>query len=268
MCFKDLSLVPHYLERIGYQGPTEPSFEVLAKLQERHLRSVPYENLDILAGAKAGLEFGDLFQKIVLQRRGGYCFELNRLFGHLLRALGFEVADYVARFWRDEVQLPPKRRHHVLGVNLNGERFLADVGVGGIVPRWPLAIRKGIETVQGEECYRLDRDDRFGWFLMEKKRGVWSRLYSFSEEPQEESDFVFAHYWCVNAPDSPFVKSPIVAVRTPEGRNTIAGNELRVFSGDAVTCIKLESAEGFRDGLRQYFGLVLPENFPWSSLPL
>jgi arylamine N-acetyltransferase len=255
-----------YLDRVGHTGSRSLSFETLAALQERHLLSVPYENLDILAGKVLSLEPDDLFQKIVLQRRGGYCFELNRLFASLLRGLGFSVTDYVARFWRDERDLPPKRRHHVLCVSIDGERFLADVGVGGIVPRRPLVMRDGVESVQGDECYRLDQDSEFGWFLMEKKRGDWSKLYSFKEEPQQEKDFLFAHYWCVNAPESPFRENPIVAIRTNEGRNSVAGNELRLFRGNEVISSRMSSVESFRTGLEQNFGLVLPEDFPWSCL--
>jgi arylamine N-acetyltransferase len=70
-----------YLERIGYDGPLDGSAEALAELQERHLHTVPYENLDVLRRVPLSLEIPDLFDKIVTRRRGGYCFELNALFG-------------------------------------------------------------------------------------------------------------------------------------------------------------------------------------------
>src|SRR4051812_40407997 len=108
--------VQAYLERIGYNGPLDGSADSLAALQERHLHTVPYENFDILRRLPLSLDTRDLFDKIVVRRRGGYCFELNALFGWLLRELGYPVTDLMARFWRDEPNPPPKRRHHVLKV--------------------------------------------------------------------------------------------------------------------------------------------------------
>src|SRR5690606_20497919 len=85
-----------YLQRIGYEGPLDRSAKTLAQLQYCHLHTVPYENLDILRGVPISLELEDLFDKIVVRRRGGYCFELNALFGWLLRELGYPVTDYFA----------------------------------------------------------------------------------------------------------------------------------------------------------------------------
>ncbi len=87
-----------YLRRIGYDGQRDGSAATLAQIQQRHLLSVPFENLDILRGTALSLAVPDLFAKIVTRRRGGFCFELNGLFGYLLRALGYEVVDYTARF--------------------------------------------------------------------------------------------------------------------------------------------------------------------------
>ncbi len=72
--------VQAYLERINYKGSTDISLETLSALQEAHLSSVPYENLDILAGKINSLAPEALYDRIVVKRRGGYCFELNGLF--------------------------------------------------------------------------------------------------------------------------------------------------------------------------------------------
>ena len=132
------------MDRIGFKGSLDGSANTLADLQEQHLYTVPYENLDILARKPLSLDPQDLYQKIVVSRRGGYCFELNALFGWLLRELGYKVTDLVARFWRDEQQLPPKRRHHVLIVEVEGNDYLCDVGVGGIVPCRPISLNAKI----------------------------------------------------------------------------------------------------------------------------
>jgi N-hydroxyarylamine O-acetyltransferase len=244
-----------YLERIGYEGPVDGSAAALAAIQERHLHAVPYENLDILLRRPLSLEINDLYEKIVVRGRGGYCFELNALFGWLLRELGYPVTDYMARFWRDEPNPPPKRRHQVLKVQAGDDFYLCDVGVGGIVPRRPIQMFEGLDHQQGEECYRLERDSYYGWMLCEWKHGQWSRLYSFTEEPQLPKDFIMATYWCENSPDSIFTKEAMVAVRTLEGRNTVAGEEFRIFTSEGVKAFVPQTKEEYSEALRTYFGI-------------
>ncbi|MNI31947.1 Arylamine N-acetyltransferase [compost metagenome] len=244
-----------YLDRIGYEGPLDGSVQALVQLQECHLHSVPYENLDILIRKPLSLEIEDLMDKIVVRRRGGYCFELNALFGWLLRELGYPVTDLMSRFWRDASDLPPKRRHQVLKVEAEGAFYLCDVGVGGIVPRQPIQLVEGLEHQQGDECYRLERDDYYGWFLCELKRGQWNRLYSFTEEPQLPKDYITTTFWCENAPDSIFTKDAIVAIRTKAGRNTLAGKEFRIFTAAGVQVFTPETTEAYNEALSTYFGI-------------
>jgi arylamine N-acetyltransferase len=248
--------IQSYLDRIGFQGSLDGSAKTLAALQERHLYSVPYENLDILDRRALSLDPQVLYHKIVERKRGGYCFELNALFGWLLRELGYEVTDLVARFWRDETELPPKRRHHVLKVEAEGASYLCDVGVGGVVPIRPIAIVEGLVQQQGEEYYRLDQDPEHGWALCEHKHGEWTRIYSFTEEPQLAKDYLFASFWCENAPDSIFTKFPIVAIRTPEGRHTVVDREFRIFNSEGVRTFAPETEEAFKEALVTYFGIV------------
>ncbi|GIP26843.1 arylamine N-acetyltransferase [Paenibacillus sp. J23TS9] len=244
-----------YLQRIGYDGKVEPTASVLASLQEHHIHHVPYENLDILNGVPLSLAIEDLYDKIVVRQRGGYCFELNALFGWLLQELGFEVTHYFARFWRDEPNPPPMRRHHILRVEADGNSYLCDVGVGGIVPVQPLQLTAGIDQQLGEECYRLETDPIFGWMLNEPKHGAWSRIYSFTEEPQLLQDYEMASYWCEYAPESIFKKSAMMFIRTPEGRNTLAGDEFRIFTSTGVDTFVPKNPEEYQQALHTYFGI-------------
>lgn len=253
--------VSAYLDRIGYDGPVDGSLTCLSRLQECHLHTVPYENFDILHGVPLSLDILHLHAKIVERRRGGFCFELNALFGWLLQELGYEVTSLMARFWRDEPNPPPKRRHQVLRVHIAGRNYLCDVGVGGIVPRSPIEMQEGLEQQQGEECYRLDRDPYFGWLLCEQKHGEWQRIYSFTEEPQLAQDFLMPSYWCEHAPDSIFRRNPMVAIRTSEGRNTIAAGEFRIFTATGVRTFTPQTQEEYNEALRTHFGIVIsPES--------
>jgi len=257
MLANNIDDVTRYLERINYNGSGKPTVATLSKLQECHLHTVPYENFDILNKQPLSLEIPALFDKIVIRQRGGYCFELNALFGWLLEQLGYNVTNYFARFWRDEPNPPPMRRHHVLQVEAEGKFFLCDVGVGGIVPRWPIQIVQDLVHEQGNETYKLDKDPYYGWMLCELKNEQWHPIYSFTEEPQLAKDYIMASFWCENAPESIFTRDAMVAIRTEKGRKSVAGNEFRIFTQDGVEEFSPNTPEEYNEALRKHFGIVL-----------
>ena len=80
-----------YLTRIGYGGPTRPGLDELCRIHDGQLRNIPFENFDIALGRVIDLDMGRLFHKLVMHRRGGYCFELNGLLLAALEAFGFEL---------------------------------------------------------------------------------------------------------------------------------------------------------------------------------
>ena len=77
-----------------------------------------------------------VYSKVVEHHRGGFCYELNTLFHHVLRELGFEVKFHAATMFRDGQPGTPMG-HMVLSVRLGGTLWLVDVGNGKFV-REPL----------------------------------------------------------------------------------------------------------------------------------
>ena len=152
-----------YLRRIGISEELAPTSRNLARIQQAHLRAVPYENLDILLKKPIRLDKESLYEKIVVKNRGGYCFEVNELLGHLLRDLGYEVTDLFGRFLRGETGIP-MRRHHVLMVKCIDDEvpYIADVGVGSGSPNFPMRMTIGEEVQDGVVTYRFARHDFFG----------------------------------------------------------------------------------------------------------
>ena len=118
-----------YLRRIGAERPTGPTPEALRDLHARHQLAVPFENLSIHLGEPIVLDEDSLFDKIVLGRRGGFCYELNGAFGRLLTALGFPVSYLAAGVFGAGGAVSPLFDHMVLGVEAGGP-WLADVGFG------------------------------------------------------------------------------------------------------------------------------------------
>jgi len=251
-----MSRITKYLQRIGYIGTPRADYTTLCDLQRLHLQAVPYENLDIMRGVPLSLEIGDIYEKIVLRGRGGYCFELNALFAWLLKNLGFAVTDYMARFLRDEPEIP-MRRHRVLNVACGGKEYLCDVGVGGVIPRMPLPLITGKVSEQNGEKYVLEKEDFLGNVLYEWRHDSWRKLYAFTNEPQLESDFTAISYYCETYPGSFFKTQDMVHIFTKDGRKSVAGREVRLFTADGVKVLAPVTDAAYHELLEMHFGIRL-----------
>ena len=244
------------LTRIGLTDVTDitPTPELLAKIQYAFCTTVPYENIDILRGIPLSLDEDRLYDKIVTRHRGGYCFEINGFLGMLLRSLGYDVTDYMARYLRGETEIP-MRRHRVLGVTAcDGTRWICDAGIGQSAFRYPLPFRAGAVSEQCGETYKVETDDFFGWVISDWHKGQWRRFYGFTEEPQLNIDYIMPSFWCEKHPDSPFTSSYMLSIKTATGRKTLDGNVFRIFDGDAVTEKCLSDTES-PTVLRDVFGI-------------
>ncbi len=253
----DNERIGRYFERIGleYSPNLVPSGELLRKLQYAHVTTVPYENLDIFHGVPVSLKLDDIYDKVVVRRRGGYCFELNALFGWLLRQLGYSVTDYTARFLRGESSIP-MRRHRVLRViDACGDAWLADVGVGQQVPKMSLALVPELVQEQFGETYKFRVVQDYGWVLYDLRDGEWREVFAFTEEVQLDIDFEMPSFWCEANPDSPFRKKEMLSLKTDTGRITVDGNEFKIFDSGNVT-VKTLSDEEKPEYFKKYFGIT------------
>ena len=250
-------MISAYLRRIGFLPVklVEASFTTLCNLQRLHLESVPYENLDIMRGIPISLEIDNLFDKIVTRRRGGYCFELNGLFAWLLRGLGFKVTEYLSRYLRDEEKIP-MRRHRVLRVGVGGDcDYLCDVGVGGTIPRQPLAYKKNVVSQQNGESYLLKEEDFFGMVLYERQKDTWRRIYSFTEEEQATIDYTMPSFYCEKHPNSLFRTMDMVHIFTRNGRKSIADRKFREYNHKGTKTIMPATERDYKELLFVHFGI-------------
>jgi len=260
--------VDAYLARIGIGRPLGPSLRALADLQLAHLLTVPFENLDIVSGVPISLEREALFDKIVSRNRGGFCYELNGLFGSLLTELGYRVTMLSARTVDDvEGTLGPEYDHLVLRVDLE-EPWLVDVGFGDSV-RVPVPLRSDVvlDDPLGR-AYRLDvsGDD---WDLTERPAeaegdgvvgeprpdGAWTIKFRFTLIPRTLPDFAATCRW--QETQSPwFTEHRFCSIARPDGRLTLMDDRLITRSGAERTERPVDEAD-VRGVLRDRFGFVL-----------
>jgi N-hydroxyarylamine O-acetyltransferase len=236
----DLDL-PAYLARVGYAGELRPAAQVLSDLHFAHATSVTFENLDILLGRPIRIDLGSIQAKIVRDRRGGYCFEQNRLFAAALEALGFQTTFLAARVrYRANRVLP--RTHVLLLVEAEGERWVADVGFGTVGLMQPIPLAADVVSQQFGWEYQLTQEGRT-WTLHAQLAGEWQPLYEFTLEPQYVVDLEMANHYVSTHPDSRFVQALIAQRSTPEARYLLRNLDLIVNRGGEETARTLREEE-------------------------
>ena len=240
-----------YLRRIAYHGPLAPTVETLRALHLAHMRAVPFENLDVYGQTDIALDADRLFDKIVRRRRGGFCYELNGLFGELLRALGFDVTMLAAQVANDHGGFGPEFDHLLLLVTLE-ERWLADVGFGDSFQE-PLRLDDPGEQAQVSGVYRLLREGERWTLRARGAEGSWSDQYTFTFQPRRLADFADE---CRVKQTSPYWTDRRICTRaTPDGRMTLSDMRLIVTTHGERQERELASGEEYTAALRKRFGI-------------
>jgi len=205
-----------YLERIGYHDTPAVDLVTLRALQRNHLLTVPFENLDIHLGRLITLDVDAIVNKVVDERRGGFCYELNGAFAALLTALGFEVTMLEGRANTDDTPGVPFD-HLTLRVTIAGDSYLADVGFGAFSDEpLDLADRGDQEDTAGVFRF-VDRDD--GWVDVLQDG---ARTFRYSPVSHVLQDFQPGCTHHQTSPDSHFPKRTVCSLRTPRGRVTVS----------------------------------------------
>lgn len=205
------ALLDDYLRRVGVTVVRPPDSETLRRLHAAHVAAIPFENLDILLGKGVSLASDDLFDKLVVRRRGGYCFEQNTLFLAVLRQLGFSAMPMEARVRAGSTALRP-RTHMVLAVQLGNEQSLADVGFGGEGLFEPLAFDGTPSVPTAGLSHRVIEQE--GVYVLQARRAAdWEDQYAFAFQQVYPVDFEMANWFTSTYPQSPFVRT-LTAQRT------------------------------------------------------
>lgn len=244
-----------YFDRIGYTGSREPTADTLCRLHRAHMLSVPFENLDISLGRKIVCEEEAFFLKIVEQRRGGFCYELNGAFAALLRELGFRVTLLSARVPRDDGTYSPEFDHLALKVDLQ-EPWLADVGFGDLFLD-PLRIDTGAEQEQDGRRFRIV--EHAGALKVERTEpdGTWKPQYAFTLVPRRLDEFAPMCHYHQTSSESPFTRKKVCSKATPDGRITVSERNLIITRNGQKKERLLTSEDEWQTALQEYFGVVL-----------
>ncbi|OAE13213.1 N-hydroxyarylamine O-acetyltransferase [Pseudomonas simiae] len=248
-----------YLQRLGYDSPPPPTLQTLQALQLRHVCTFAFESLSTLLRSPVPIDLPSIEQKVLLEGRGGYCFELNHLFLALLQDLGFDargVTGWVVMGGPTEARTG--RTHRLSLVTLDGVRYVTDVGFGGMVPSSPLQLDTEAVQATAHEPYRLTFNGA-DYTLWTQVGEEWRGLYVFDLQVQADMDYLIGNWYVSTHPASVFVGQLKAARLAPGKRHTLNNANYALHSLDQPSEKRaIESAEELMTLLHETFGIRLP----------
>jgi len=245
-----------YLKRIGAKASeSKADLDFLKTLQKNHLFSVPFENLDIHIGREITLDLGRFYTKIVKDKRGGFCYELNGIFNELLRALGFMTKIVSSRVADNEGKFGKEYDHLAIIVDIDGEQYLADVGFGDFVTE-PLLLKLGAEQQDPSGVYRILGFEDDYLEVQKKKSESWERQYAFQNVNRELKEFADMCVFNQTSPESHFTQGKLCSILTAEGRKTLTDKKFIVLKDGTREEAGVGSNREFDEILKREFGIA------------
>lgn len=254
-CFRVKDALEAYLEKIGFEGEALPNLATLRQLHRRHVRAISTENLDVLLGRPISRNPRAAFRKIVVQGRGGSCFEMNGLFAFMLEAIGFRVTRMAGAVNRERMGDAAIGTHLALVVRLD-RLWLADVGLGnGLTEPVPLSAGR---IRQGFRSFSLERLSG-GWWRFRNHQGAFPASFDFSPSVTDEAPPERASSRLLDDPNCPFAGQALVQRQFAESVETLVGPVHKVMTAAGTTATAIHSPDQFARLLRERFGIQVSD---------
>jgi arylamine N-acetyltransferase len=246
-----------YLRRIGFGGSVRPDLATLKAMHRAHQYAIPFENLDVLLHRPVVLDLAASYDKIVSERRGGWCYELNGVMGWALKEIGFDVTRMSAGVMRVLAGDAQLGNHLCLLVRLD-QSYLVDVGFGGSLVE-PLPLQA---SEREDAPYRLGLSEPGdGYWRFSESAGGDDDAFSFDFRVAPADEALFAHkcQFLQTDPASPFTQNLVVQRRAAKTHLSLRGRVLATVDSMRVGKKLLNSADELITTLRDSFDLDIPE---------
>ena len=249
-----------YLQRIGIGERGTPTPEFLSKIVFAHQTHIPFEDLDSYhLNEPISLNISDLFDKMVVKPRGGFCFEQNLLFAQALRDLGFKTSTVFCRIlcFHENTDLP-LCTHCANIVDIDGTKYFCDVGFGGPQPALALPVIMDEPLECPEESWLIVPYDEY-WFTLKRKGslGEWQDILHFNLFPQLPQEFIPACEFCSAPGKSFFSRNLLVGIRTKNGNKNITDGVYTERNNGEVKTVRLENWEETLEVMKREFHIEL-----------
>lgn len=246
--------IKKYLKLIQVKSPPEVSYKYLKELQYQHLLHIPFENLDIHLNKKIELDVNKFYHKIVIHKRGGYCYELNGLFATLLRKIGYNVHLISARVFSKNRKFGKSFGHLCLLINLHSTSYLVDVGFGSFTS-FPLKLT--LNEIQEDPAGSFYFKKYYNYYQICKiENKSHQPAYIFKLTPYHLEDFSKTNEYHQTSPLSTFTSKKVISKLTLNGRITLNNQQLKITDNKKISIVEFPET-AFEKMVFKHFGIQL-----------
>ncbi|KPH65278.1 hypothetical protein AMS58_20665 [Pseudoalteromonas porphyrae] len=252
--------IKNYLATLLVNTHAQLDLDLVSHMQAAHLAQYSFSSINALQDKVLSLEPKILFERLIEQREGGYCFEHNKIFHLALEALGFDVKILIGRVMLNGQTQNP-RSHRLILLTLDNKQYLIDVGFGVSTPIIPLPIDKSGLHQQGVNTYQVKRTDNF----IEVKQTQPELKYIYRIELGEfyESDCEIAHFYSHQHQSAAFVNNLVVSRIADSERFLIRNNQYFYWNekNKHSTELAITSSAQLYQLITEVFKIQVPETF-------
>lgn len=243
-----------YLKRINAEYDGNPTKENLDYLIYQQQISVPFEDLAVFdKWGSVDLSNEALFQKIVVEQRGGFCFELNGAFLLLLKGLGYDCAGCMARVGIPAFGVLRRLDHRGILVFFDDGTYYCDVGMGGPKPGWAVNINGQKETREGKTFWIDDAEKGWKELKHDYPDGGDGSII-FAPIAMLPFDFIANCADLVARGNSTFHVNRMANIRTEDGYYDLTNNILKINKSGVTTTQEIDERD-LPKILEEYFGI-------------
>lgn len=250
------AITDEYIRVLGLQR-RKPDLAFLKEITRRHAAKFSFSSVGPMLGDELPLDIESLYQRIVVNRRGGYCFEQNGFLYAMLEELGFDVSLYLARVIYNQ-DIHPGLTHRITLVKIGEKRYLADVGFGPLGPRFPVCM-SGEESHESFRIFRV-RPRHGGEFHMQTLRdGEFYSLYKFELARYGASDCEVGHFYSHKHPQATFVNNLVVSRIGDDEVRSLRNREYWIINDSAEQKRSITSGAQLKKVLSDIFGIAVTD---------
>jgi len=202
-------MVRHYLKDFGLSGRTL-DMAFLRDVVTHHVATFAFSSVGCRLHEDLPLDFRSLYQRIVVRRRGGYCFEQNGFLYVVLEELGFSPKLYLARVIYDR-DIHPGLTHRITVIEYKGLRYVLDVGFGYLGPGGPVPM-SGTEANNGRNIFRIFESHPGEYHMQVLRDRKFFSLYRFELARYGHADCEVGHFYSHRHPDAVFVNHLVMSL--------------------------------------------------------
>ncbi|MEP6902607.1 MAG: arylamine N-acetyltransferase [Actinomycetota bacterium] len=245
----------NYLQRIGVaKSEIRATAETLKYLQKQHLLTVPFENLDIHWKRRIFLDNKAFYKKIVKEKRGGFCYELNGLFCDLLNQIGFSSRLISARVATSNGDFSAEYDHMAILTKIDDEDFLVDVGFGDFTAE-PLKFVLDVEQQDKNGTFLIRKFDEEYFEVVKKDGDEWRSEYIFKDLSRDLAEFTGMCNFHQTSPESHFTRGKVCSLMTLDGRKTLTDKRFIETKNSQKTETEIHSELEFNEILAREFSI-------------